>query len=505
MQGKSLIIKKPAPWNRFLFFIIYLIVFFPSFTQSSVLVGSVKDKQHKTPIPYAYIILNDTAHTITNEKGIFTAPISNEALSEVSLKIQMLGYETVNINITYPPLEDTIKIVLTETPMQLQEVVVSDQKKRAFKANEIVKIAIDSLYRRQETGGIHPHKNMYGHYNQIHYSQAQETDTSFSKKYSRPVPGNLRNYHFLIQGYLKLDSKQNVKILRLRRSYDSRNYKHAYYSGKGNGFSSELKSVSEEGEREKAIAREKELYQLRGFFNIDPIAHFQNEVDEVRALYLASGSYGYLNDEFVKRHTFKNEGVFEYENEKVVKIKILPSPKSYKHGYFSKHQWVPVGYLYIRLKDFGILRMEYAYLVNPKKKNFASWAFITSRGSPFLFKYLIAYKEVDGHLRLAYLHRFQKDIDVTISEESESDKVTFHYVEREFYTTRFDHQETSKPPFNTNMDTPLLSLYDNYTYDDFFWENLTLKMIDSEKYEKLIQDLETDSGVRLEDQFKSGK
>lgn len=195
-------------------------------------------------------------------------------------------------------------------------------------------------------------------------------------------------------------------------------------------------------------------------------------------------------------HSFKLAGIIDYNEEKVVKIKILPSSGSYKHGYFSKHHSIPVGYLFIRLSDFGIMRMEYSYILNPKKTNFAAFASNNSLGMPIVFRDVILYKEIEGQLRLAYLSRFQEDIDADRDDDDNKSEYRYYYLEREFFVSKY---LTTEDKF-TN-ETGLSNLYDQYVYNEDFWQNADLKQMNKQQYLKMVDDLEN-GGEKLEDQYR---
>ena len=164
--------------NRFLFLSLLTPISLHSYGQYLNIVGKVLDQENATPIPYAYVTLNDSSHIITNEKGLFTFNVSQIGFEGYYLDIQMLDYldqrlENVGGN------KDTLNIKLNSAPVELQEVVVLDNRRRKFTATEIVKLAIDSLYSKQKKEGLSPEeRNIYGYYNQLHYSLPMKSESS---------------------------------------------------------------------------------------------------------------------------------------------------------------------------------------------------------------------------------------------------------------------------------------------------------------------------------------
>lgn len=470
---------------------LYFIFFYSLTGYGQDFIGRIVDKETKLSIEFAYIIYNDTLHTISNSEGLFNFKKISPSASAI-IKVQMLGYKQLVLENLISLMNDTLVFELTPISIVLEEIVVKDKREREFTASEIVEIAIDSLYTSSNQSSK---KNVSGYYTQTHHSIPQIGYEQIGKYSLNPKLDSIRKYHYLIQAYISFQSIDSISIHQLRRSFDQRKYKHAYSSGKGRGFRMDYENTNTAEEREKAIIRERNYYDLKGFYTIDPIRNHDMEVDvdKIDKFYLLSGTYGYLNRSFVKTHSFKIDGIIDDEGEKIVRIKILPSRKSYQHGKFSKHHWIPVGMIYIRLSDFGIMRMEYSYILNPKQTNFAAFATTAMIGLPILFKDIILYKEVDNRLELAYISRFQQDIDVNMDDDDNPEEKRYYYVEREFFTSQFSsHAKTSSANIN--------SIYDDYTYDTEFWDNTNLKILNTKDRKKMLENLE-EEGQSLSNQF----
>lgn len=459
----------------------------PNKIKAQVIKGFVRDSKTKSPIEFAYVSANDTINYVTNPEGSFTiAGLNKENL--VRLRFQMLGYKLQII--TFKTKSDTVlNIFLEETSVLLQEVFIKEKRQKPFEAKDIVDAAIDSLRSR---GKKTKASAVSGYYSQKHYSMPL---LNYNDR-TLPNLDSVNTYHYLIQANIAVSHNAKVNsitILNLRRSDDYRRYKVGYPKGKGRSFSMQYVSNNSPAEKIKAVEREKKLYDLYGFFMIDPIANYTTQVVSNDEFYLKAGTYGYLNEDFTKRHSLKLEGIIDYDGKKVAKIKILPSSKSYEHGTLGKRQWIPVGYLYIRLDDFGILRMEYSYILNPKKKDFEAFAGRIITGIPVLFKDVILYQDIKGVLSLAYLNRFQGDIDARIDEDSPRTK--YYFVEREYITSKF--QSTSDDYIKTKFS----SLYDPYIYEPKYWDEKGLVSLGFKEYSKIVKDLES-HGKSLQVQFK---
>ncbi len=479
-QAHAIRIKSLLPY---LFVLLFVFSSKSIFSQS--IQGKVVDNVSKAPIEFAYLVANDSLNFITGPDGSFIVN-GMRRKSNIVLDFQMLGYQSKSIRFQLR-FDTTLTIEMKEVPVILKDILVKERKQKPLQANEIVSIAIDSLNIKNKKSSI---RRVSGFYSQTHF-------TIPLLNWGEKIMPNLdtsKTYHRLIQANLAVSYNSKVatvSILNVRRSNDFREYKYAYVKGKGRSFRSEYVSTQSTQEKSKATEREKELYDINGFFAMDPIANHVAKVKPEEKFYLKSGTYGYLNDDFTKHHSFKLEGVIDYGIEKVAKIKILPSSRSYTHGFQGRHHWIPVGYLFVRLSDFGIMRMEYSYILNPKEKD--AWMSRALIGLPILFKDIILYKEVEGSLVLAYLNRFQKDIDVKRGDDEDTSKKRYYFVEREFVTSRF----SSDPLTQKNT---LTSIYDPYKYDFVYWEKAGIKSIVFKNYNRMVKDLES-KGETLEDQF----
>lgn len=465
--------------------LLFTTILIPVCSLSQSVLGIVVDEEHK-PVELAYVTVNDSLNLITNKSGEFLIK-NGWGIHDINLNIQMLGYFPKAFALTL--VSDTsITFHLIPAPIILNEVSVIGDRQKSYKASEIVQIAIDSLNAHLSSDP----SCIEGFYTQNHYSQSVKNQNGLM-----PVLDSIKTYQRIIKSnvsvfYNAAERIPIVKINQLKRSNDYRLYSYGYPSGKGSSFSVKYVSITNPIERDRAIQREKGLYDLSEFLQLNPISNYRSQVTPSEKLYLASGSYGYLNEDFLKKHTVKLDGIIDYEDKKVFKIKILPSKRSYKHGFLSKHHWIPVGYIYIKSGDFSIVRMDYSYIVNPKKKNFNATLTKAVAGTSVLFRDVILYKEVNGKMELAYLSRFQQDIDAGHTEGFRK----YYYMEREFVATKYYHKEI---PSDDNH--AISSIYDPYIYDAKYWLNVETKYIDKEKREKIASDLENE-GEKLEDQFK---
>ena len=106
----------------------FLLTFFLTriFSQTSFIQGYVIDTKNKEPLPGAVISLNGTG-VLTDYNGIFI--LSGTPENKKEIKIELIGYDTKKIEITFPE-KDTAKITVELNGMNevLDEVVISAGK-----------------------------------------------------------------------------------------------------------------------------------------------------------------------------------------------------------------------------------------------------------------------------------------------------------------------------------------------------------------------------------------
>lgn len=118
-----------------------------------------------------------------------------------------------------------------------------------------------------------------------------------------------------------------------------------------------------------------------------------------------------LTKSFVKEHTLKLDTILMYNNEIVYKIKILPN-KKYPGLEGQRARYIPIGWAYIRLKDFAFLGLDYAYITNPNNKGYkykGNYHGGFNGKYQYKFQYKIRYKEFNNKLYPSYLYYYRSD------------------------------------------------------------------------------------------------
>lgn len=441
--------------------------------------GTVNDSINSEPIPYVNIYLKGSEiGTYSGESGEFRLVV-DQWTNQDTLVFSCVGYQQKEI--AYQALSDVI--VLRPATFVLEETIVQSEKIK-LEAKEIVKQAIENIEYHYDFNS-----KVKGFYRQIHYYIPYEFQKK-NKYYSQSLKNDQKKYLRSIEAFLNVDRKtQQGGITYLRRSDDFRVYDYGHV-GEGRRFS--MNYVRNTDEIDKVIERERSQYNLSTFLSFDPLWSSKLPVED-QSRDVSSVSYGNLNSEFIKRHKFKLDSVTQLNGQNVFVIKILPSSKSYKFGFFKKHSWIPIGRLYINGEDFSIVKMEYRYIVNPKEKGYRGFALRTSLAGNTLFSDVFIYKKnSEGKSYLSYAKRIQRDEDAKHGEiNSKGGQVGIHRVEREFLACE---------GCQTNTKSTIQDLYSPYQYDPSFWKKNNSIYLEASGEQKLRSDLES-SGTTLEDQY----
>ena len=113
--------------KRFSLLLLHLLIPFICFSQVAIK-GQVKDKNG--PIPYVHVVLLDTseaikAYDITDENGFFLIEAEK---GKYTLSVSSLGYEKFQQEVVLNENQEPINIVLKESAVQLDEVLVESKK-----------------------------------------------------------------------------------------------------------------------------------------------------------------------------------------------------------------------------------------------------------------------------------------------------------------------------------------------------------------------------------------
>uniref|UniRef100_UPI0040479645 carboxypeptidase-like regulatory domain-containing protein n=1 Tax=Roseivirga sp. TaxID=1964215 RepID=UPI0040479645 len=448
------------------------------FSQTVQLKGYLLDTLTQQPIAYGHISVVGAGYgTYSNLDGQFSFNVpSREGLI---LKISSIGYESKNLILEELNISANMIIRLKPSIQELATFTVEAKKsKEKVNAKDIFSKAINAISRNRFDSAL----LLKVFYRQIQYIESK-VDTQYLK---------LEEAALEIERVPILD---NIKAVEVRSSFDERN----------RDWLSQKKGKSSDCED-----RKRNLSQLLKsdyvFYNSQERAK-----KEIYDYVIWSSS---LNSNFSKTHSFKFDHFDLLDGDLVYVIKILPSGKSPNYyPEFGKQLLIPVGKIVIREKDWGIMEMEYAYVINPLNRSKDNYylAQIIVQGD-ILYKDVIRYRDFNGKLVLSYLSRDVKDFcasttgignlferldGVNTYKVDEDESTSYYRTKHELFVNQVDVLNHSESPLNQDV-----YLSQPLNYNDSFWKSYNILPINNFD-KRYIRKLETTTS--LEEQFKIKK
>ncbi|MRT92325.1 carboxypeptidase-like regulatory domain-containing protein [Ancylomarina sp. 16SWW S1-10-2] len=330
---------------------------------------------NKNPIPYANLVIkNTTIGTISNLDGYFSINIPDE-YEESSLVFSSIGFKTKEIRIKTFEKKDICEIELEIATVNLDEVTI---KVKATNANEIVQKAFD------------------------HYEDNFPTSPFIGKAFLRHTEKTKTKYKWLVDaaievydpGFNQPSKEIKLNIKEIKRSIDNRSLDTAdIYCF----YLSQVKNIS----LKKSVKRKDNLAD-EDPKEIEKAIHFQdNRLSNPRGLF--SGGVNVIryykqkdaifDKRILKKHNFKIDTVLSYNSDDIYKIKITPkSPLVKLNKHIGKFRF-PIGWIYIRAKDYAIIELEYTLIRSKKGEIFTSLY-----GSKIASSFHIKYIEINGKM-----------------------------------------------------------------------------------------------------------
>jgi hypothetical protein len=209
-----------------------------------------------------------------------------------------------------------------------------------------------------------------------------------------------------------------------------------------------------------------------------------------------------LNESFLKGHKFKLDTISSYNDELVYVVKILPALGSKEYYEFGRRLIIPVGKLFIRTHDFAILKMEYNYILNPKKRKTFDFQLINELfGSRIIFQVIAIYKEYQGQIYLSYLSSKEYfSISNKDRERRKNNGRVYDLIERELLVNEIITDSTMVRDIESTY-TWDNNIFDRSSveYDKTFWDNYNLIPRTEQQEKRLRTDLE--GNISLDAQF----
>ncbi|WP_321295331.1 carboxypeptidase-like regulatory domain-containing protein [Marinifilum fragile] len=451
-------------------FLLVNIIFIYTVRAQTKVIFKLEDQQNKA-IPYASIrIIPGNSGTITNANGFFEIKFSNQEGFD-QIQISCIGYKSKLLSIDSllkrNKNNQVISITLNKQSYQLQEVII--RKQEVLKnAKQIVVNAINELPNLLDTAA---------HIGKYYFKQSHKLDTSISRLIEAAVsiydPGIHKNIN---------ECKFNID--QLQSSLDNR--KADYKSILRSYLISRKKKWHLGDPRIKTNSSYKDTLIQR--YLIEDLDHskasfskFFTSTNMIRSIekgrrkkslrinpFFTNGR-PIITDSFTKEHLFKLDCILMYNNEAVYKIKILPNKRYPKIKYMQDSK-IPIGFMYVRIKDFAFLYLDYGYINNPNYKY--------SKGRlKHYFRFKVKYEQFNKHLYLCYL--FSDRFDYT------SDLTRRRRVIQELSLSKIiNNQDIISKQVNTlNWKG---DIYEKLPYNQEFWNNYsTMLPTDEEQLLKI--------------------
>lgn len=434
--------------------------------------------QKDNPIIYANIIVNNTQlGTISNKDGEFEINIPDNITSP-ALIISSIGYNTKILNIKSLQTSRLQIIILEKAIVNLNEIII---KVNPTNSNEIVKKAFNNYY------------------------QNFPSSPFVSDVFLRYTEKNRNSYKWLIEaameiydpGFHKNPIESKINIKEVRKSLDNRDIDsldiYRFYLCEEEGLS--LKKAQKKAttnipkdEIQKAILHHdyRKSSPLRLLTTCRNVLRYYNQKNAI------------FNKNIIKKHKFKIDSVLTYDSDEIYKIKILPHNPPAKLNKTIGNYRYPIGWIYIRAKDYAIIELEYTLVRSDKSK-----LLNTISGSKISSTFRINFTEINGRMYPKYLSfkkpKFNKLYSIihNIGNAKKSKEDDFYFSETELL---FNHIITDYEYINSiDLNKWEDNVFIPRRYNENFWTNYNV-LLQTKDDAQLIIDLE--NKIKLKKQFK---
>ncbi|MFC2124220.1 carboxypeptidase-like regulatory domain-containing protein [Bacteroidota bacterium] len=403
--------------KRVLMWATAFMVFFPAFSQKNIILkGIVLDADDGQGVSFAHVGLVDKAvGTVTNEHGEFVLNLTPVHLND-TLGVSAIGYATYRFPVKNCVNLDYLSIQLQPVTTMLQEMVISDEK---ITGRRVLQKAIARI------SDNYPGKpfQLDGYYRD--YMKKDGNYISF-------LEGAISVFDL---GFRKSDNKSRIKINQLRYGED---YEENFDKYIEKDPYDTLKVLIE---GESPFFNGNELNNMR---SNDPIRNHGNSVSFIGVF-----------DEFYNSNYDFEIAYYTFVNDDEVFV-IHFEPKA-KYGYLHVDAF---GEIYIRVKDFAIIKLNYNYYVakiDGKKK---------------LYELNVEYRDHQNKMYLKYLSY------VNYFKIFTGDEIAQIYQYREFFVNDIQNESVkaiSKDEM-INSDIPLHQ--QGVEHDPDFWNNYNMIMME---------------------------
>jgi hypothetical protein len=327
--------------------------------QSEFIYGKIIDAETKEPVSFATIrIQNKAIGVISNDDGGFAIPFKFKEIGEI-LEITSMGFMEQKILISELASEEVNIIMLFPKTIELQEVIVTNRKKRRLSAKRIVKKAIDAILENYPLYSF----STVGYYR------------DYQKKQNQYINLNEAILGVFDEGFDESDNESTaIRIYDYRENGD---FDRDTIAQKPYNYKTGLKVIDKAflrnyGGNEFTILR---IHDALRNYDIDSYSFVHR-----------------LKYDFIENHSFSKGADTYLASESLYKIRFRKVEPRY----------LAYGTLYISQRDFAIHKMEYALYdklkttpANNRNKN-------VTKGQ-LIFEVITEYQRVDNKMFLNYI------------------------------------------------------------------------------------------------------
>lgn len=471
--------------KKIILFLNFILLLLPAaiFGQQKIQ-SKLTDSKGKA-IPYASVAITGTSlGTISNLNGNFELALP-ENKSDLTISISCIGYQTkvciVDSLLQIQKQGKLPNLLLAQQHYQLQEVVVNKQE-ILKDAKQIFTKAIQELPNLLDD---QPHIGKY------YFRQSHRNKSSMN----RLIEAAVSIYDPGISHKIE-DCKFNID--ELQSSFDNRNinYKdllgfYQYFQNKRGIIKDSLlintKSYNNPEVQKRLInAFDNNKASLSKFFtctNIIRAAQLNKRRGSKKVNPWFENGGPFISKTFLKRHKFKLDTIIQYNGNPTYKVKILPS-KNYLGLDGWEHKFMPIGVVYIRIKDFAFLSLDYGFVNNP---NYKGYRFKGKRYDGFdgkfryFYHFKLKFKDFNNKLYLSYL--YSKRGDYINSMKKGGNKVIQEMVNTEIINDQSSiSQQLKQKSWKGDH-------YEKLPYHKEFWDKYTtiLPTFEQENLKKNLQ------------------
>ena len=446
----------------------------------NIVKGNIVNTNSNVPIPFTNIYIKNTSiGVVSNNEGLFEINIPQKYTKD-TLVFSFMGFETYEVNIAKLTTAGSQIIKLKPSTINLNQVTINV---KALSVNKIVKQAFANYYKN------FPDKPFIEK-GFLRYTEKTKT------AYKWLVEAAIEVYD---PGFNKPSKKIKLNIIEKRKSLDYRvldtSMIYSFYLRFAKHISYRNSRIKSTNLSEIPKNDFRNAVSFTDDFKNNQASIFSTDNNKIRYYNQKNAIF---DKQLLKTHTFKLDTIL-YNSNIIYKIKIMPKNPPAKLNRKVGDYELPFGWIYIRKKDYAIIKLDYV-LLNSKKGELFSDISGTRIASHFIIKFI----KIEGKMYPKYLSYLKpvvtnklKTVLGKIKNGIEPNSEDFYYSKQEILFTKIitDSLKINKllaKPWNDNLFSP-------HPYHATFWKNYNV-LLESATEQKMRQDLE--KKVELKEQFK---